>query len=48
MDPVAAAIDWAFMYTKVDNGRSQSGMGLTRERWCCAGLRLSKLDIVTY
>ena len=29
------------------NGRSLSGMGLTRERWCCTGRWLSRLDINT-
>ena len=29
------------------NGRSLSGMGLTRERWCCARGWLSKLDMNT-
>ena len=30
------------------NERSLSGMGLTRERWCCAGRWLSGLDMNTY
>ena len=29
------------------NGRSRSGLGLTRERWCCAGCWLSRLDMDT-
>ena len=29
------------------NGRSLSGMGLTRERWCCTGRWLSGLDMNT-
>ena len=29
------------------NGKSLSGMGLTRERWCCAGRWLSRLDMNT-
>ena len=28
------------------NGKSLSGMGLTRERWCCAGGWLSRLGIL--
>ena len=31
---------------KVSNGRSLDGMGLTRERWCCAGCWLSRLDMM--
>ena len=30
------------------NGRSLSGMGLTRERWCCTGRWLRGLDTNTY
>ena len=30
-----------------DNGRSLSGMGLTRERWCYAGCLWSRLDMYT-
>ena len=29
------------------NRRSLSGMGLTRERWCCTGCWLSRLDMNT-
>ena len=29
------------------NGSTQSGMGLTRERWCCARRWLSRLDMNT-
>ena len=29
------------------NGRSLSGMDLTRERWCCSGRLLSRLDMNT-
>ena len=29
------------------NGRSLSGMGLIRERWCCAGCWWSRLDMNT-
>ena len=29
------------------NGRSLSGMSLTRERWCCAGCWLNRLDMNT-
>ena len=30
-----------------DNGRSLSGMGLPREKWCCARGWLSRLDMNT-
>ena len=29
------------------NGKSLSGMGLARERWCCTGRWLSRLDMNT-
>ena len=32
---------------KVHNGRSLSGMDLTREKWCCARGWLSRLDVNT-
>ena len=39
-----------FLYRRVPhwcNGKSLRGMGLIRERWCCAGRWLSRLDVYT-
>ena len=48
---MTSRVSLVILHTQAESGRcnrrSLSGMGLTRERWCCAGGWLSKLDMNT-